>query len=444
MPDGYRRQPYVLESPYFGIGAGLGNIVSSYFEAKRGKKEAAVQDFGKVFSHATLTGSREVLSRAIDENPEAAEEFRRRTGIDVFRMTLPEVEMPPTMPLKIPPAEELAELPPVREMFADVVAPPGSIMPPAMVSAPQPEVPTGIPWPAEPQGMQVRAMQEQIAGRELPPGIGPKEPSPMERALIPFEKLGGVLSKFKEMPTLQSSVLQAVSPFMPPGLPTEMPPPPEKVPGIRDVQIFDEVYPNASLEERASYIGSGTIPTRPGAKEKTMTTAQFLTTFWDYDEDEWRAFWKEDEIPDRVPTQRPDSATLNFSFYRLASEVARLTDADLMTVYGKMTAGAGKEDPEWTKIWNRYKEEKVKEATVQQLRFAVQRSMAMKNNAATEGYLRQLYDLAGIPWIEEKTLWDKFLEMMGWSAKYAPGPMETEFPTGTSIIDTFKEKETER
>lgn len=406
MPDGYRRrQPYILPSPWLGLGAGLGGALSSFFEARRGKKEAEIEDVGRVFERATLTGDREPLARLIDESPEAAEAFRARTGIDIFRMTLPEVEMPEDMPLEFPPVEEMG--PPAPG------APPREL-PPAMVGAPQPVAPTDVPWPTEPVGMQARVMQEQVAGRELPEAMRKPEPSPLETITKDYKAIGTTL---EALPTQRhkQAFLQAIEPHMPQGFPTEYTGPALEPPTPKEIELINKLYPNMTDEQRTTWretrIAPFEAPAPPATPEMRMTISEFLKAYPDASDEEWTTFLESDGAvaPQRAPTVQSDKNT-EVSLFNRSFEIAMLTGESQPEVYAQLVNN--------TYESTKYLVEKKKSDEIGILRMMLMDAYRLGNEKEAEKMMERLSVLTGIPYEKRGKWWERVLDALRGTQQY--------------------------
>lgn len=425
MPNGYRRQPYVLPSPWLGIGAGLGSALGAYFEAKRGKKEAEIENVGRVFERATLTGDKEPLARLIDESPEAAEAFRARTGIDIFRMTIPEVDMPEKMPIGPPPVEEMG--PPAPG------APPRAL-PPAMVQAPQPIASTDVPWPVGPQGVQARVMQEQIAGRgeQLPEALKKPEPSPLETITKDYKAIGTTL---ESLPTQRhkQAFLQAIEPHMPQGFPTEYTGEAMEPPTPREIELIWKLYPDMTSDEfetwRTTRVAPFRAPSKPATEEMRLTVSEFLRAYPNATDEEWTTFLESDgaTTPQRAPSIQSDKNT-EVSLFNRSFEIAMLTGEPQPEIYeflaNPQMEGAEKFQRE---ILPKYLTEKKKADEIRTLRMMLMDALRLKNEKEAEKMMERMAILTGIPYEKKGKWWERALDYLRGTQRYSsPGVPEPE------------------
>jgi len=444
MPDGYRRRPQVLESPYLGIGAGLGGILSSYFMAKRGKKEAEIENVGRVFQRATLTGDPEPIRILLEENPEAAEAFRARTGIDIFRMALPEMDMPEKMeigePSGIPPfpqaPEEATGIPP-EYPFPQV--------PPAVVQAPQPTMaPKDIPYPVEPQGVQARVMQEQIAGRgaELPEALQKPEPSPLSLLIKDYKGIGTTL---ESLPTqrLKQAFLQATEEHMPQGFPTEYTGLAVEPPSPKDIELMNKLYA-MSPEERETWRTTGIAPFRapraPETPEMRMTIAEYIKAYGQpagaegqaARDADWVAFLESDgaTIPQRAPTIQSDKNT-EVSLFNRSFEIAMLTGESQPEVYQQLVAN--------TYDSKEYLVEKKKSDEIRMLRWMLMDAYKVGDDTEAKKMLQRISVLTGIPYEPRRNIKEQILDFLRGTQKYA-SPSVPELETESDFDRAFKQR----
>jgi len=424
MPNGYGRRAQVLPSPYLGIGAGLSGILGSYFQAKRGKKEAEIENVGRVFQRATLTGDKEPIQTLIEENPEAAEAFRARTGIDIFRMALPEMDMPEKIelgePSGVPPfpqaPEEATGIPP-EYPFPQV--------PPAVVQAPQPTMaPKDIPYPTEPQGVGARVMQEQIAGRGegVPEALQKPEPSPLSLLIKDYKGIGTTL---ESLPTqrLKQAFLQATEEHMPQGFPTEYTGVAEEPPTPREIELMNKLY-DMSPEERETWRTTRIAPMRepkqPETEEMRMTIAEFIKAYPEATDEEWITFLESNgaTAPQRAPRIQTDKNT-EVSLFNRSFEIAMLTGESQSEVYQQLVAN--------TYESTKYLVEKRKSDEIRMLRMMLMDSYKVGDEKEAKVMLQRISVLTGIPYEPTRNIKEQILDFLRGTQKYAaPGVPEPE------------------
>lgn len=139
----------MANNSYREIGGGLGSIIATYLTKNLRKSDEEVDHLMGAFEDAKLTGSKEELERlGMEYGAKSIQKFEDESGKDWPGAPEPEFTGPPT-------------------------------------GAQQED----MPWPTTPQGIDVRASHEQIAGRELPEAMRPNLSEAMDQVLSPTRTL---------------------------------------------------------------------------------------------------------------------------------------------------------------------------------------------------------------------------------------------------------------